>query len=38
MAILNELDQHLLGQQPKGQRMHWIIQAIIEKLEREKNV
>jgi hypothetical protein len=36
VAILDDLDQHLSGQQLKGQRMHWIIQAIIEKLEREQ--
>ena len=38
LAMLNDLDQHLSGQQPKGHRMHWIIQAILEKLERERNV
>ena len=36
LAILDVLDEHLSGQRQKGQRMHWIIQAIIEKLEREK--
>jgi hypothetical protein len=31
------IHHHLSEQQIKGHRMHWIIEAIVEKLEREKS-
>jgi hypothetical protein len=37
LAMLRALDHHLSEQQIKGHRMHWIIEAIVEKLEREKS-
>lgn len=38
LAMLRALDHHLSEQRLKGHRMHWIIEAIVEKLERERSV
>jgi hypothetical protein len=36
LRMLQEIDEHLLGRRPKNPRMYWIIRAILEKMEREK--
>lgn len=36
LRMLQEIDEHLLVRRPKNPRMYWIISAIIEKMEREK--
>jgi len=36
LSIVNEIDHHLLTYEPKTSRMHWIIKATLEKLERDK--
>jgi len=36
LRMLQEIDEHLLVRRPKSPRMYWIIRAILEKMEREK--
>jgi hypothetical protein len=36
LRMLEEIDEHLLVRRPKSPRMYWIIRAILEKMEREK--
>lgn len=36
LDILEEIDRHLLKRRTKSPRMHWIIEAIQEKMEQER--
>jgi len=36
-TMLRELDRHISAQVPKVHRMHWIMKAIVEKMERDRN-